>query len=124
MGRYANDESIFMQKENLIVTLTFQFALDIIVFTELLEKNKKFNLANQLFRSGTSIGANVREAQGCESKVDFIHKMKIAYKEAEETRYWLELCSKAEAYSNPGKLTEHIVSILKVLGKIISSSKN
>jgi four helix bundle protein len=113
-----------MQKENLIVTLTFQFALDIIVFTELLEKNKKFNLANQLFRSGTSIGANVREAQGCESKVDFIHKMKIAYKEAEETRYWLELCSKAEAYSNPGKLTEHIVSILKVLGKIISSSKN
>ena len=113
-----------MQKDNLIVTLTFQFALDIIVFTEQLEKNKKYNLANQLFRSGTSIGANVREAQGCESKADFIHKMKVAYKEAEETSYWLELCLKAETYTTPGKLSEDIISILKVLGKIISSSKN
>jgi four helix bundle protein len=113
-----------MEKDNLIVTLTFQFALDIIVFTELLEKNKKFNLANQLFRSGTSIGANVREAQGCESKADFIHKMKIAYKEAEETSYWLQLCSKAENYQSPGKLSDDIISILKVLGKIISTSKS
>lgn len=80
--------------------------MDINVFTELLEKNKKYNLANQLFRSGTSIGANVREAQGCETKADFIHKMKFAYKEAEETSYWIELCLKAESYSNPGKLIE------------------
>lgn len=79
--------------DNLIVNLTFKFALGIIVFTENLEQNKKFNLANQLFRSGTSIGANVREAQGCESKNDFIHKMKIAYKEAEATKYWIELCA-------------------------------
>lgn len=89
-----------MQKDNLIVTLTFQFALDIIVFTEQLEKNKKYNLANQLFRSGTSIGANVREAQGCESKADFIHKMKVAYKEAEETSYWLELCLSRNIYKS------------------------
>ncbi len=54
-------------QENLIVQLTFQFALDIIVFTEILEEHKKYNLAKQLFRSGTSIGANVREAQGAES---------------------------------------------------------
>lgn len=113
-----------MQKDNLIVTLSFQFALDIIVFTEQLEQIKKYNLANQLFRSGTSIGANVREAQGCESKADFIHKIKIAYKEAEETSYWLELCSKSSSYINPGKLSDDILSILKVLGKIISSSKN
>ena len=113
-----------MEKDNLIVNLTFQFALDIIVFTEQLEQSKKYNLANQLFRSGTSIGANVREAQGCESKADFIHKMKIAYKEAEETSYWLELCSKSGSYTHPGKLSNDILSILKVLGKIISSSKN
>jgi four helix bundle protein len=112
-----------MEKDNLIVNLTFQFALDIIVFTELLEQNKKYNLANQLFRSGTSIGANVREAQGCESKADFIHKMKIAYKEAEETKYWLELCMQSKNYTNPDKLLVDIVSILKILGKIISSSK-
>lgn len=113
-----------MEKDNLIVNLTFQFSLDIIVFTEQLEQMKKYNMANQLFRSGTSIGANVREAQGCESKADFVHKMKIAYKEAEETSYWLELCSKSINYTNPGKLSNDILSILKVLGKIISTSKN
>jgi four helix bundle protein len=68
-----------MHQENLIVNLTFQFALDIVAFCEMLEQSRKYNLANQLFRSGTSIGANVREAQGAESKADFIHKMKIAY---------------------------------------------
>jgi four helix bundle protein len=113
-----------MEKDNIIVNLTFQFALDIIVFTEHLEQSKKYNLANQLFRSGTSIGANVREAQRCESKADFIHKMKIAYKETEETRYWLELCLQSKSYADPGKLLNDIQSILKVLGKIISSSKN
>ena len=112
------------RKDNLIVNLTFQFALEIIKFTEQLQQKKKFNLANQLFKSGTSIGANVNEAQGCESKADFIHKMKIAYKEAEETRYWLELCDKSENYPSPGKLLEDIVSILKVIGKIISTSKS
>lgn len=112
-----------MEKDNIIVNLTFQFSLDIIAFTEQLEQNKKYNLANQLFRSGTSIGANVREAQGCESKADFIHKMKVAYKEAEETRYWLELCLQSNNYLNPDKLLMDIVSILKVLGKIISTSK-
>ncbi|MBD0278467.1 MAG: four helix bundle protein [Bacteroidota bacterium] len=112
-----------MEKENVVVQLSFRFALDIISFTEVLEQKRKFNLANQLFRSGTSIGANVREAQGCESKDDFIHKMKVAYKEAEETKYWLELCQQSENYPKPGKLLEDIASILRVLGKIISTSK-
>lgn len=94
--------------DNLIVNLTFKFALGIIVFTENLEQNKKFNLANQLFRSGTSIGANVREAQGCESKNDFIYKMKIAYKEAAETKYWIVLCAHSGSYSNPGELLNEI----------------
>ena len=110
-------------KDNLIVQLTFQFALEVIVFTEKLEQQRKYNLANQLFRSGTSIGANVREAQGCESKADFLHKMKIAYKEAEETQYWLELCLHSENYPNTKDLLESLASIQRVLGKIISSSK-
>jgi len=110
--------------DNLIVNLTFKFALAIVIFTESLEQRKKFNLANQLFRSGTSIGANVREAQGCESKNDFIHKMKIAYKEAEETKYWLELCFHAENYPDPGELVNDVTSILRVLGKIISTAKS
>lgn len=112
-----------IERENLIVKLTFQFSLEIINFTENLEKLKKYNLANQLFRSGTSIGANVREAQGCESRQDFIHKMKIAYKEAEETRYWLELCKSAENYPDPGDMISTIESIVRVLGKIIHTAK-
>jgi four helix bundle protein len=78
-------------KKNLIVDLTFQFAPDVIEFTELLEEKCRCNMANQLFRSGTSIGANIREAQNAESKTDFIHKIKIAAKEADETYYWLIL---------------------------------
>ena len=65
-------------KPNLIVDLTFKFALNIIEFTEELESRRKFNMANQLFKCGTSIGANIREAQGAESKTDFVHKCKIA----------------------------------------------
>lgn len=61
-------------KDNIIVKLTFQFALDIIKYTEGLQENKKFVIANQLLKSGTSIGANIREAQNAESKADFIHK--------------------------------------------------
>lgn len=112
------------QKDNLILELTFQFALAIISFTEELEASRKYNLANQLFRSGTSIGVNVREAQGCESRADFLHKMKIAYKEAEETQYWLELSLHSKNYPDSSDLLTRLASIQRVLGKIISSSKN
>ena len=75
-------------KENVIVDLSLEFALDIIEYSEMLEENRKFVIANQLLKSGTSIGANIREAQNAESKADFIHKLKIAAKEADETEYW------------------------------------
>ena len=110
------------EKPNLIVDLTFAFSLKIIYFTEILESKKKFNIANQLFRSGTSIGANVKEAQGAESKADFRHKCKVAYKEAEETEYWLKLCKHAEDYPFDEAMLNEVQSILKVLGKIISST--
>lgn len=110
-------------KPNLIVDLTFDFALKIISFTELLEEKRKFNIANQLFRSGTSIGANVREAQNAQSKADFIHKIKLAAKEADETTYWLSLCEKSENYPSPIELIQEIESINKILSKIISTSK-
>jgi 23S rRNA-intervening sequence protein len=75
-------------------------------------------------RSGTSVGANIREAQNSESQADFIHKLKIAAKEADETEYWLELCKKTENYPNPGELLIQIVSIKKLLNAIISTMKN
>ena len=111
-------------KDNLIVEKTFQFALSIITYCGLLQESKKYNIANQLFRSGTSIGANVREAQNAESKADFIHKMKIAAKEADETEYWLLLCKNADDYPPPLTLLTEINSINKILSKIISSSKS
>ena len=73
-------------KDNLIVQLTLEFSLKIIEYSEELEELKKYVIARQLLKSGTSIGANVREAQNAESKANFVHKMKIAAKEADELR--------------------------------------
>jgi four helix bundle protein len=98
------------------------FLLKLSVFAEELEAKRIFNMANQLFRCGTSIGANVREAQGAESKIDFRHKCKIAYKEAEETEYWLSLCKYSDNYPYEEEMHNDIQSIIKVLGKIISST--
>ena len=111
------------KKDNEVLNLSFQFALDIIFYTEKLEETKRYNMANQLFRSGTSIHANIREAQNAESKDDFIHKLKLAAKEAEETEGWLLLCKYAVSYPDPGNLITILTSILKLLNKIIGSSK-
>jgi four helix bundle protein len=109
---------------NLIVELSFQFAFKIIGYVELLEAKHKYVIARQLLKSGTSIGANVREAQNAESKLDFLHKMKIAAKEADETEYWLQLCQGSEGYPDCHGLIEDCLSISKVLSKIISSTKS
>lgn len=110
-------------KDNVIVSMTFEFALGIIEFTDDLRDVRRFALADQIIRSGCSIGANVRESQGAESKADFIHKMKVALKEAEEAEYWLELCEFSKSLQKPGKLLSEVESIIKVLNKIISTSK-
>jgi four helix bundle protein len=112
------------KEKNLIVHLTFDFALKIIKYAELLEKSRKFVMASQLLKSGTSIGANVREAQNAESKIDFIHKMKIAAKEADETEYWLLLCDGSEDFPDCKELLANCSSIIKVLSKIIGTSKS
>ena len=111
------------QNKNLILELTLEFALNIIDFCEILEENKKFVIAKQLLKSGTSIGANVREAQSSESKADFIHKIKVAEKEAEETEYWLLLCKQSKNYIFDENLFEKLISIKKVLSKILTTAK-
>jgi four helix bundle protein len=110
-------------KENVIINLTFRFALDIIKYCEDLQVNRKYVIANQLLKSGTSIGANIREAQNAESKADFIHKFKIAAKEIEETIYWLELCKFSENYPNVDTHLEQINNISRIVNKIIITSK-
>jgi four helix bundle protein len=112
-----------MEKRNEILELSFEFALDVIVFSEKLEEKKKYVIARQLLKSGTSIGANVREAQNAESKADFAHKLKIAAKEADETEYWLLLCERSQNYPYDSALITKLISIKKLLSSIISKVK-
>jgi len=109
--------------DNLIVDLTIEFSIQLISYCEVLDNNKKYVLSKQLLRSGTSIGANVHEAQSPESKADFIHKMKIAAKEAVETEYWLILCKNSPSYPDCDQLLAKLRIIQKVISKIISSAK-
>lgn len=111
-------------KQNIILAKTIAFSIEIISYCELLESNKKFVIARQLLKSGTSIGANVHEAQNAESRNDFIHKMKIAAKEIEETKYWLILCNHSESYPSNEKLFDTVNEIGLIIYKIIASSKN
>ena len=110
------------QGKNIVVDLSIELSLDVISFCEELKRMKHFELASQIFRSGTSIGANIHEAQNAESLADFIHKFKIAAKEASELRYWLLLCEKSE-HLKSCDFMEKLDQIGKIMTKIIASSK-
>ena len=116
-----------MQKDyiqnNPILKLSFEFAILIMNYCDVLQELKKFTISNQLFRSGTSIGANCFEAQNAESKADFVHKLKIAAKEADETLFWLMLCDYAAELPNCDIHLSKLEEVAKVLNKIISTSK-
>lgn len=112
-----------MESGNVIVDKTLDFSVEIVKFCELLEAKKKFIIANQLLRSGTSIGASVHEAQHAESKADFIHKMKVAIKEANETLYWLLICERSGSYPTESSLKTKAEEIIRIISKIIISSK-
>ena len=116
-----------MRKElienNPLIKLSIEFSLAIISYCEVLDSQKKYILSKQLLRSGTSIGANSMEAQNPESKADFIHKIKIAAKEAEETQYWLILCENAVNYPKPQGLSEKLEVLGKILGVLYQLQK-
>ncbi len=112
-----------MENKNIVLEKSVDFALLIIEFCEELDKRKKYVIAKQLLRSGTSIGANIHEAQSSESRADFIHKLKIAAKEACETEYWLTLCRNSKNYPSSEVLHERLLVIQKLLSKIISATK-
>jgi len=109
--------------QNVVVDKTIDFSLAIVKYCEVLEQGRKYVIAKQLLGSATSIGANVFEAQNAESKADFIHKMKIAAKESSETLYWLILCERSEGYQFDKKLSGDLDVIIRILSKIISTSK-
>lgn len=105
---------------------SYAFALDIIkVFKELQAHKNEFIMSKQLLRSGTAIGALIKEAEHAQSKADFLHKMNIALKEANETEYWLNLL-KDSRYLHKlqfENLKENNVEILKLLISIVKSTK-
>jgi len=111
---------------NIIVDKTFSFAQEIItVYLDLREKGH-YKLADQLVRSGTSIGANVEEAQAAHSKLDFIAKLTISNKEARETRYWIRLLDRKELLGEHKSmifLKSEIEEIILLLNSIIKKSR-
>jgi four helix bundle protein len=117
-----------MKKSNIIVVnKSFDFAVRAInLYKVLCEQRREFVLSKQILRSGTSIGANIREAQNAESNADFIHKLSIAQKECDETCYWLELLHKTEFISEEEFNSIHgdCASLLKIICSIIITSKS
>ena len=112
-------------KENVIKEKSFLFAIEIVSLYKILVERKEFVLSKQLLRSGTSIGANVRESEHAQSKADFIHKLSIALKEANETEYWLDLLHETKYLSQTEfeNIKPSIIELLKLLTSIINTSK-
>lgn len=100
-------------KENVIKDRSFKFSLDIIALYKQLIEEREFVLSKQLLKSGTSIGANIVEAEAGISKADFIAKMAIASKEARETKYWLQLLK--ESYLTKINLEKHLKEIDEII---------
>lgn len=112
-----------MEQKNVIIEKSLDFSIEVVKFCALLDSKRKYVVSKQLLRSGTSIGANVFEAQHAESKADFLHKMKVAVKEANETLYWLLICEKSESYPADSSLKEKTGELIRIISRIILSSK-
>ena len=97
-------------KESILSEKSFAFALRIVqLYKYLTTEHKEYVLSKQVLRSGTSIGANIEEAKHAQSKIDFVHKLSIAQKEASETNYWIRLLSKSD-YLN-AKLAKSLLDV-------------
>ena len=117
------------KKANVILDKTFQFSLRIIeIYKYLTTQKNEYIMSKQLLKSGTSIGANVNEAQEAQSKKDFISKCSISLKEARETDYWLRLLSAAHYLDGKetelAALFEELAAVRKIITAIINSSKS
>jgi four helix bundle protein len=112
-------------KKNVIVDKSYHFAVKMAEVSKKLRDKKEFHLASQLMRSSTSIGANVREATGAQSKRDFISKMSIASKEAREANYWINIINDSKTleidFTDDLKESEEIIKILTAILKTAKS---
>jgi four helix bundle protein len=116
-----------MKKENIVQEKSYAFALDIVCVTQkLIENKKEYVLSKQLLKSGTSIGANIEEAIGGQSKKDFFSKLSISYKEARETRFWVRLLSDSNILELPDqkRLMNSVEELLRIIGSIQKTIRN
>lgn len=116
-----------MQSENIFIQKSFNFAVNIVRFCNSSNNNYQQNILNkQLFRSGTAVGALIREAQNAESKADFIHKLAISQKECDESCYWLEILNKTNMIDDLVYKNLHFEasSLLKLIRSAIVTTKS
>jgi four helix bundle protein len=121
-----NEKKNRLVKNNVVKDKSFAFALRIVKLNRYLQgERREFVLSKQLLRSGTAIGALVREAEQAESKADFIHKMAIALKEANETDYWIDLLYQSETIDEKGfeSIRPDVTELIKLLTSIIKTNK-
>ena len=114
-------------QDNVIYMLSKKFALRIIkLYSFLTNEKKEYVISKQLYRSGTSVGANVAESQFAQSDADYVNKLKIALKEASETRYWIELLFESDYLSQTefDSLTNDINTIIGTIINIINKIQN
>lgn len=116
-----------MKENNIVQIKSYEFALKIVsCYKQLSHEFREWHLARQLLRSGTSIGANVEEALGGQSRRDFIAKLSISYKEARETRFWIRLLRDSDYLNEKqaASLLADCEELLRLLGSILKTSKN
>jgi len=114
-------------RENIVKNKSFVFAVRVVkLYQYLCEQKKEFVMSKQLLRSGTSVGAMIREAEHAETKNDFKHKMGIAQKEINETIYWLELLQETDYLTQEQfeSISNDAVEIIKLITAILKSAKN
>lgn len=122
-----NYELYKMKKDNVVQQKSYEFAIKIVnLYKYLCEEKKEFTLSRQVLRSGTSVGANLEEAIGGQSKKDFYAKLTISYKEARETKYWLRLLRDTNYISSEQSkpLLENIEELLRIIGSIQKTLRN
>ncbi|MEC8883175.1 MAG: four helix bundle protein [Bacteroidota bacterium] len=112
----------YVPRNNAIVDKSFHFACEIVIYTQQLKAQGFYEIGSQLLKSGTSIGANVRESQRAVSTKDFKNKLSIALKEAEETQYWLQIIEHTEIAEVSKALSENCEELIKLLVSIIKNS--
>ena len=114
------------ETKSILKDKSFAFAIEIVkTYKVLVEEKREYVMSKQLLRSGTSVGANIREAKNAESTNDFIHKLGIAQKECDETSYWLELLKETEYLINDEfeSLNSNAVELLKIIRSSILTIK-